>query len=209
MIQLYGNGDRNSARRYRAPQEKQRSALLHVTTERGDREEEANLNLLKTHIYTQGESAPADVVRLKSTQQSSHRESVPIFTGKNGKVQIQAPQEVGRAPGLREETREYRPAISCTPGNCPRKRHRRLLKELQRKRRLPVGEKKTIQEKRRELKEKLSQLNFKLLNNSDLIREEKTDFKIMNRNFLTSIPEGPDFNQNMLEEETTIDKGNV
>ena len=53
MIQLYGNGDRNSARRYRAPQEKQRSALLHVTTERGNREEEANLNLLKTHIYTQ------------------------------------------------------------------------------------------------------------------------------------------------------------
>jgi len=53
MIQLYGNGDRNSARRYRAPQEKQRSALLHVTTERGNIEEEANLNLPKTHIYNQ------------------------------------------------------------------------------------------------------------------------------------------------------------
>jgi len=116
---------------------------------------------------------------------------------------------VGRAPGLKEETREYRPVLSCTPGNCPRKRRRRLLKELQRKRRLPVGEKKTIQEKRRELQEKLSQLNFKLLNNSDLIQEVKTDFKIMNRNFLTSIPEGQDFNQNMLEEATTIDKRNV
>ena len=87
-----------------------------------------------------------------------HREHLDILTHLNWIRIAWLPDWLFSAWYTRQVNRNFR--------NCPRKRHRRLLKELQRKRRLPVGEKKTIQEKRRELKEKLSQvynfLNFKV-----------------------------------------------
>ena len=73
------------------------------------------------------------------------------------KIFLKVKQEDDWAPpGLAEETREYRPArwvtvvLTC-PHLSPHRRQRRLLKKVRRK--LPLGEKRTILEKRRELQE--------------------------------------------------------
>merc|ERR1712119_8146 len=96
--------------------------------------------------------------KLKSSVNSLERRPVPIFKVEDKSI-------LAHSPVFAEETREYKPTWTrnsgCILGKCPKQRQRRL----------PIGERKILQDRRRKLQETSSQ---------DIIGSI-ADFKIINR----------------------------
>merc|ERR1711997_541859 len=174
MMRNYGEGDRHSARRHRAPQDSNTISVAEVRekmidhvyeivelNERENREENSRQD--------QENSKSADAVKPESSVNSLERRPVPIFKVEDKSI-------LAHSPVFAEETREYKPTWTrnsgCILGKCPKQRQRRLVKKG--KRRLPIGERKILQERRRKLQETSSQ---------DIIGSI-ADFKIINRDSL-------------------------
>lgn len=195
MMHYYGDGDRNSPRRNRVGELKPRPDHEYdiiVLNEREYKDPETKdkpTNIVENTLlgkpFYQGDSL-LEAGRLESSYRaqekllSAFKGPIPIHPALNNDIQalheLQLP-----ATNLVEETREYKPVYSCVGGQCQKQRQRRLLKV---KRKIPAGERRTLQERRRELQERLSQQNpeYNQLPNSEV----RTDFKIINRNLTPS-----------------------
>jgi len=180
MMRNYGEGDRNSARRHRAPQD---SNTISGAAEIREKMIERVYDIVELnqrdnreqHIFnTQENSILSDAVKIKSSVNSLESKPVPIFKVEDSTL-------LAHRPVFAEETREYKPAwtsqrnAGCIRGKCPKQRQRRLVVRKV-KRRLPIGEREAIQDRRRELEEMSSQD----------INGSIADFTIINRNSLES-----------------------
>jgi len=185
MMRNFGQGDPHSARRHRAPQDSNTISVAEVRekmidhvydivelNQRENREQNSRKNQPHQHIFkAQEHSKPADALKLKSSVNPLERRPVPIFKVEDKSI-------LAHSPVFVEETREYKPIWAsprnsgCVLGECQKQRQRRLVKKI--KRRLPLGERRILQERRKKLQETSSQ---------DIIGSI-ADFKIINRNSL-------------------------